>query len=133
MFSEMAEQWIRKNLSSIESPSVARKGVPSADSDAWMPDFVTWALERCALREDYEDSQSVGSLLIDFREWCIERDAVPADRQVFEALLADAGIPIRDVLAIGIILKTDLERLELAGGYPMIPKEEEKTIYGIQQ
>lgn len=112
MFSEMAEQWIRENLPSIESPSIATettKGVPSADPQAWSEDFIRWVWERCALREGYDDSSGIGFLLVDFAEWCIAHDAVPARRETFEALLRDAGFPLMDGLACGLVLKVDME------------------------
>ena len=93
----------------IAESSSPAEALPVADPDAWMPDFVRWALERTTLREDHEDAQSVGSLLVDFAEWCIAHDAVPPRRETFEALLHDAGFPLKNGLAIGMILRIDLE------------------------
>lgn len=81
----------------------------ASDPETWRAGFVAWALESCALREDFEDSQSVASLLIDFAEWCAAHDAVPCQRAVFEMLLNEAGFPLKDGLAVGIVLKVDLE------------------------
>jgi hypothetical protein len=95
--------------SETETPQAATEGMSNHSPDAWREDFIRWALDRCALRDDHEDSQSVGSLLIDFGEWCAGHDAVPAPRDVFEALVQDAGFQLKDGLAAGIVLKVDLE------------------------
>jgi hypothetical protein len=97
-----------------ENPPLEAASIPPDAPDAWREDFIRWALERCVLREDYEDSQSVGSLLIDFAEWAIDHDAVPAPRDAFEALLEEAGFRLKDGMAMGIVLKADLEAVLLS-------------------
>jgi hypothetical protein len=80
-----------------------------SDPQAWQADFGRWRAERCVSRPGCEDSQSVGSLLLDFAEWCVGHRAVPADRQVFEQLLTGAGFLLKDGMAIGVILRMDLQ------------------------
>jgi hypothetical protein len=80
-----------------------------SDPQAWQADFDRWRPERCVSRPSYEDSQSVGSLLLDFAEWCVAHHEVPATRQVFEQLLTGAGFLRKDGLAIGVILRMDLQ------------------------
>ncbi len=84
----------------VQSPAVATEANKSED-------FTRWVLERCALRENHEDSQSVGSLQLDYIQWCYGHNTIPCSRETFEALLQDAGFVIRDSFAIGVILKAD--------------------------
>lgn len=82
---------------------------PPDAPDAWREDFNHWRAERCVSRSGYEDAGSVAGLLVNFAEWCIAHDAVPARRETFEALLRDAGFPLMDGLACGLVLKVDME------------------------
>lgn len=86
---------------------------PPAAPDAWLGDFNRWRAERCVSRSGYEDAGSVACMLVNFAEWCIAHDAVPARRETFEALLRDAGFPLMDGLACGLVLKVDLEAVLL--------------------
>jgi hypothetical protein len=79
------------------------------DPETWRARFVTWLLESCELRKGCKDSQSVASLLIDFAEWCAAHDADAPCREMFERLLSDSGLPLKNGLAVGIALKVDLE------------------------
>lgn len=77
--------------------------------DAWREDFIEWARERCALRDDREDSASIACLLLDFAKWCTAHENVPCQRAEFEALLEGAGLRCAGGMAAGIVLKVDLE------------------------
>lgn len=81
----------------------------ASDPETWRAGFFAWVLESCELREGCEDSQSVASLLLDFAEWCAVHDADAPCRVMFERLLSDSGFPLKDGLAVGVVLKLDLE------------------------
>ena len=96
----------------VSEIDAAPRDIPPHEPDAWREDFIRWAQERCALREDREDSAGIACLLVDFAEWCLAHDAVPLPehaRATFEELLKDSGFPIQDGMALGLILKSDLE------------------------
>ena len=82
---------------------------PPDEPDARQEEFTVWALERCALRDDWEDSASIACLLLDFAEWCIAHESVPCQRVVFETLLEEAGFRCANGMAAGMVLKVDLE------------------------
>lgn len=88
----------------------------AGDPETWRAGFVAWVLDSCALREDYEDSQSVASLLIDFAEWCAAHHVDAPRREPFERLLSGSGFPLKDGLAIGLILRVDLEAVLCSQG-----------------
>lgn len=120
-FSEMAEAWMRENRPSTgppQPPPEMSGGMVDHDPDAWRPDFARWRAERCVSRQGYEDSGGIGCLLVDFAEWCIAHDAVPCQRATFEMLLQDAGFPLMDGLAHGLVLKVDLEAVLLSQRAP---------------
>jgi len=96
----------------------ASQVIPDHDPQIWHEDFVRWVLERCAVRDDHEDAGGIGCLLLDFAEWAIDHDAVPCQRAVFEALLTEAGFPLKDGLAAGIVLKVDLEAVLFSQAAP---------------
>ena len=108
-FSEMAEAWMRENMPMRETPQAASEAMSIHSPDAWRQDFARWRAERCVSRQGYEDSAGIGCLLVDFAEWCVGHRAVPADRQVFEQLLTGAGFLLKDGMAIGVILRMDLQ------------------------
>jgi hypothetical protein len=102
---------------SSHDPSASEYFPPMAP-DAWQEDFIRWAGVRCVLREEHDDSAGIGALLVDFAEWCAARNAVPARRDTFERLLQDAGFPLKDGLACGLVLKVDLEAVLLSKRAP---------------
>lgn len=79
------------------------------DGWPWETDFVRWRLERCASRRDHEDGSNIGALLLSFAEWCCRNNSAPAPREVFERLLTMSGFQTSDGMAIGLILRDDLE------------------------
>ena len=83
--------------------------LPDHDPDAWREDLSRWLGENCIHREGREDSGGIGTLLLDFAEWCIKHDAVPCTRGTFERLLWDAGFPLKDGMAAGLLLRVDWE------------------------
>jgi hypothetical protein len=96
----------------FEGPIPEETKIISAPGDnlaAWRPDFDRWRTERCVSRSGREDSQSVASLLIDFAEWCAAHNVDAPCREPFERLLSGSGCPLKDGLAVGIVLKVDLE------------------------
>jgi hypothetical protein len=104
----MAEQWIREHLHEVErlSPVVATL---TNDPEPWAEDFFRWIPERCISREGREDWGGVGCLWVDFCEWAVQNDSVPCQRKTFEQLLQDAGFPVEDGMACGLVLAGDLE------------------------
>jgi len=67
--------------------------------------FKRWAVERCA--GSPERSERVGSLLVDFAEWCAGHHGVPCQRVAFERLMQEAGFRLRDGEAAGLLLKAE--------------------------
>jgi hypothetical protein len=88
--------------------AVAPWSMADVEPMAWAEDIAAWALERCASRENYEDSGGIGALLLDCAEWCIAHNTVPPTRAVLVELLRRAGFEIRDGLVSNLILKSDL-------------------------
>src|SRR5580698_73727 len=89
MFSEMAEEWMRKNMPSPEAQQTATEGTEGMSSDtpgAWKEDFTRWVSERCVQREGRDDWGGIGGLWVDFCEWVIDRESVPCPRPTFERL-----------------------------------------------
>jgi hypothetical protein len=89
-----------------------RNDPPPDAKDPWREDFIRWARERCAFRNGCDNSAGIGFLLVDFAEWCAARDAVPCRRATFELLLQDAGIPLRDGMAAGLVLKVAVQSFQ---------------------
>jgi hypothetical protein len=83
-------------------------GMDAHDPACWQDDFKRWLSENCISRPGKEDSQSVGSLHVDFCEWAVANDSVPCTRRTFEALLASSGIVTKDGVVQGVILRADL-------------------------
>jgi hypothetical protein len=77
--------------------------------ESYMADFQIWIQQRCAQRQRHEDWGSVGSLLVDFCEWSVNRGEVPCSRDTLEKLLDDAGFVIVNGMARGLVLKVDLQ------------------------
>lgn len=82
---------------------------PPDAPDAWKEVFKRWKAENCIFRAGREDSGGIGALLGDFAEWCADHNAVRCTRSTFELLLRNAGFPLADGLACGLVLKVDLE------------------------
>jgi hypothetical protein len=90
--------------------------LPPDAPDAWKKDFKRWKAENCIYRAGREDSGGIGFLLVDFAEWCAAHNAVPCTRATFELLLRDAGFPLTDGLARGLVLRVDVEAVSLLQG-----------------
>lgn len=97
-------QKIRKNYQPSASRSTIRQN-GGKNSSAGRAGAVCF-------RNGCDDSTGVGFLLMDFAEWCAARDVVPCRRATIELLLQDAGIPLRDGVAAGLVPKVDLEAVE---------------------
>jgi len=109
-FNEMAEQWMRENMPSAETPQTAIKATKGGMADhaaAWKEDFHRWALENCVYRA--RCFGGVKALHNDFCDWAIARDEVPCRRKAFEWLLREAGMFFADGLVSGLILRLDFE------------------------
>jgi hypothetical protein len=85
--------------------------VSTHDPAAWRSDFNRWQAQRCVSRLSYgfEDAGGIGCLFLDFAEWCADYDAAPPRREIFEALLRDAGFCVADGFVCGLILRADFE------------------------
>jgi len=84
---------------------------PDHDPEAWSEDFARWMAENCICRMGREDAGAIGTLLSDFAQWCVEHDAVPCQRRVFEKLLTQAGFRCVEGMATGLLLRVDLEAI----------------------
>jgi hypothetical protein len=118
MFSEMAEEWMRKNMPMPKTQQTVTEATDDMNSDApgaWKEDFTRWVSERCINREDRDDWGGIGSLWVDFCEWVVGRDSVPCIRWTFERLLDNAGFLCSDGMVSGLILRRDFEAADLIG------------------
>jgi hypothetical protein len=82
---------------------------PRVDAGPWGEDFKRWARERCAARKRHSDAGGIGYLLLDFAQWATRNNSIPCDRKTFEALLTDSGFRCVDGLALGLVLRDDLQ------------------------
>jgi len=111
-FSEMAEEWIRANLPTMEPPQttlVTTEDMSSHSPDAWREDFARWLAESCICREGRDDWTGIGALLRDFMEWCLAHDTIPCQRPTLETLLSKAGFQLQNDMAGGLLLRLDWE------------------------
>lgn len=106
-FLEMAERWIRENRPAVEE-SHPVPTVPADDPAPWGDHFSCWLAEHCTSREGRVDASAIGCLHVDFCRWAVEHKGVPCVRENFETLLRDAGFRLRDGMASGLVLRTDL-------------------------
>jgi len=110
-FIEALKEHKREIIRLLDAPSA-----PIDDPAEWREDFARWCKERAVSRSGFDDSGSVGVLLIDFAEWCIGHDAVPCQHATFEMLLEEAGFRCVDGMAAGLVLRADLEAHESFSG-----------------
>jgi hypothetical protein len=87
-------------------------GMDAHDPACWQADFTRWLAANCVSREGKQDSQSVGSLHVDFCEWATTHDSVPCRRSVFEQLLASSGLCVADGLVQGLALLAEIQAHE---------------------
>ncbi|MGA8160430.1 MAG: hypothetical protein WA374_06070 [Acidobacteriaceae bacterium] len=121
-FLEMAEQWIRENLSATEDLRPAgsimvglavHPNIPPDDPAAWREPFAEWLQSACVCH--WRVSGGVGVLHRAYSAWESQRDGVPCKRETFETLLWERGFTLRafpgGLLADGLALWPDAERL----------------------
>lgn len=99
------------------------------EANAWRDGFTRWVTHACVVRP--RDFTNANHLLISFNQWANEWAAKPGatcPREVFDALLTEAGFLIGEVcgirLASGLMLRADvlsLERYQRADAMPAKP------------
>ena len=122
-FSDMAEEWMRKNMPTTEESCLATEATKATEEmriqdmdgpdvlDGLRQPFLNWLHSGCILNSRW--STALPSLHEPFLDWCIETGYVGCDATMFELMALECGLQIAVVcgttLVFGVALKVDVE------------------------